>query len=78
MLKCLAALAFVDAVTFFSEDTPLELISSIIPNVLVKGSDYQISNIVGADVVLQNGGSVETVDLVEGYSTSQIIKQIKA
>lgn len=75
--RLLAAMAFVDAVTFFSDDTPLKLISSLKPNVLVKGSDYQISNIVGADIVLQNGGSVETIDLVEGYSTSQIIKQIK-
>jgi rfaE bifunctional protein nucleotidyltransferase chain/domain len=76
--RLLAALAFVDAVTFFSEDTPIKLISNILPDVLIKGSDYEIGNIIGADIVLQNGGAVETIALVEGYSTSQIIKQIKA
>ncbi|MFT6035970.1 MAG: rfaE bifunctional protein nucleotidyltransferase chain/domain, partial [Marivirga sp.] len=76
--RLLAALAFVDAVTFFSEDTPIKLITRLLPDVLIKGSDYEIGNIVGADIVLQNGGSVETIALVEGYSTSQIIKQIKA
>ena len=75
--RLLAALAFVDAVTFFGEDTPYDLIKAVQPNVLVKGSDYEISNIVGADIVLQNGGSVETIQLVEGYSTSLIIDQIK-
>lgn len=76
--RLLAALAFVDAVTFFSEDTPLALITDLKPDVLVKGSDYQVSNIVGSDIVLQNGGKVETIDLVQGYSTSQIINQIKS
>jgi len=75
--RILAALEFVDAVTFFSEDTPYELIKSLLPDVLVKGSDYNISNIVGADIVMQNGGKVETIDLVQGYSTTQIINQIK-
>lgn len=75
--RLIAALAFVDAVTFFSEDTPFNIINNLKPNILVKGSDYNVSNIVGADIVMQNGGSVETIDLVEGYSTSQIIKQIK-
>ncbi len=75
--RILAALAFVDAVTFFDEDTPLALIQMISPDVLIKGSDYTISNIVGADIVLKNGGKVETIELVSGYSTTQIINQIK-
>lgn len=75
--RLLAALEFVDAVTFFSDDTPYNLIKALQPDVLVKGSDYNISNIVGADIVMKNGGKVETIDLVEGYSTTQIINQIK-
>lgn len=75
--RMLAALTFVDAVVSFSEDTPLNLISAIIPDVLVKGKDYDIENIVGADIVMQNGGRVETIELVEGYSTSAIIQKVK-
>jgi rfaE bifunctional protein nucleotidyltransferase chain/domain len=74
--RILAALSFVDAVVFFSEDTPLSLIKRLKPDVLVKGNDYNISNIVGADVVMENGGKVETIDLVEGYSTTNIINKI--
>ena len=73
----LAALQFVDAVILFDEETPKELISFLIPDILVKGSDYSIDQIVGADVVLNNGGRVETMDFVPGYSTSKIIKKIK-
>lgn len=75
--RMLAALEFVDGITFFSEQTPLELIKKMKPNILVKGSDYLAENIVGADVVIENGGSVETIDLVEGYSTTDIINKIK-
>jgi rfaE bifunctional protein nucleotidyltransferase chain/domain len=75
--RLLAALAFVDAVTFFSEDSPENIIHLILPDVLIKGSDYNISNIVGADIVMRNGGTVETIDLVEGYSTTNIIRQFK-
>ncbi len=74
--RIIAALSFVDAVVFFSEDTPLSLIKQLKPNVLVKGSDYKISNIVGADIVMQNGGKVETIELVDGYSTTNIINKI--
>ncbi|WP_375580116.1 D-glycero-beta-D-manno-heptose 1-phosphate adenylyltransferase [Marivirga tractuosa] len=74
--RIIAALAFVDAVVFFTEDTPLSLIKLLKPDVLVKGSDYKISNIVGADVVMENGGTVETIELVEGYSTTNIINKI--
>lgn len=72
----MAALHFVDAVVLFGEDTPLELISYLEPDVLVKGSDYSVDQIVGADVVLANGGSVQTIDFVEGYSTSKVIDKI--
>lgn len=74
--RLLAALEFVDAVVLFSDDTPLELIKTLLPNMLTKGNDYTVENIVGADVVLANGGSVETIELVEGYSTSSIIEKI--
>lgn len=75
--RLLAALAFVDAVILFSEPTPEALIKQLIPDVLVKGNDYKISNIVGAEFVMQNGGKVETIDLVNGYSTTNIINKIK-
>jgi len=74
--RMLAALQFVDAVVVFSEDTPLELIKTLLPDTLVKGNDYQISNIVGADIVMANGGSVKTINLVDGYSTTKIIEKI--
>lgn len=74
--RLLAALAFVDAVVIFGEDTPLELITYLRPDVLVKGKDYEISNIVGADIVIENGGKVETIDLVDGFSTTGIISKI--
>lgn len=74
--RVLAALEFVDAVVLFPEDTPLELIMSIRPDILVKGADYDIKNIVGADFVLNNGGRVETVPLTDGFSTSGIIGKI--
>jgi rfaE bifunctional protein nucleotidyltransferase chain/domain len=75
--RLLAALAFVDAVVVFGEDTPLQLIASLVPQVLVKGSDYAVSDIVGADVVLAHGGKVETIDLVQGYSTTNIIRKMR-
>jgi len=69
----LASLRFVDAVVLFDEDTPLELIRLIQPDVLVKGGDYTEETIVGADVVKASGGEVVTIPLVEGYSTSSIL-----
>ncbi|MPN23031.1 Bifunctional protein HldE [bioreactor metagenome] len=72
----LSALKSVDYVVLFDEPTPLNLINQIIPDVLVKGSDYTIENIVGADVVLKNGGKVITVPLVEGKSSTNIISQL--
>jgi rfaE bifunctional protein nucleotidyltransferase chain/domain len=75
--RVLAALEFVDAVVIFNEDTPLELIKTINPDILVKGKDYDISNIVGADFVLDNGGKVETIELTERLSTTILIDKIK-
>jgi D-glycero-beta-D-manno-heptose 1-phosphate adenylyltransferase len=75
--RVLASLQFVDLVVFFNEDTPLNLISELIPNVLVKGSDYLAENIVGADVVKKAGGEVKTIAFVPGYSTSRIVEKIK-
>lgn len=73
----LAAMGFVDAVVFFEEDTPYELIKMVQPDILVKGKDYEANEIVGADIVDAKGGKVVTMELVEGYSTSAIIDKIK-
>ncbi len=73
----LSALAFVDAVTLFDEETPYELIKLVQPDVLVKGSDYKPENIVGYDVVMAKDGEVKTIDYIEGYSTSGIETKIK-
>ncbi|MDR2410704.1 MAG: D-glycero-beta-D-manno-heptose 1-phosphate adenylyltransferase [Bacteroidales bacterium] len=73
----LASFMFVDAVILFDEDTPLELIRFILPNVLVKGSDYDKKDIVGADIVEANGGTIVTIDFVPGFSSSSIINKIK-
>ncbi len=73
----LASLHFVDAVILFEEDTPAALIDAIIPQVLVKGGDYEITNIVGYETVIANGGEVTTIPLVEGFSTTQFIEKIK-
>ena len=73
----MAALASVDAVVAFDEDTPLELIRAVLPDVLLKGADYTAATIVGADVVLAAGGRVETVALVPGRSTTGIIAKLR-
>lgn len=73
----LAALACVDYVVVFEEDTPKELIETVRPDVLVKGGDYALNQIVGADFVTQNGGSVTTLPFVEGFSSTRIIEQLK-
>lgn len=76
--RLMAALEFVDAVTLFGEPTPIELIEAVRPDILVKGNDYTVATIVGADFVLANGGRVETIALVPGYSTTKLIERIKA
>ncbi len=75
--RVIAALEFVDVVVLFDEDTPIRLIEAIKPDILVKGDDYTPENIVGADFVIKNGGSVKTVPLVKGFSTSNIVEKIK-
>lgn len=73
----LAAMGFVDAVVLFDEETPYELIKFLQPDILVKGSDYTVDKIVGADVVLGRGGEVKTIDYIDGYSTSAIERKIR-
>jgi rfaE bifunctional protein nucleotidyltransferase chain/domain len=72
-----AALRSVDHVVLFSDDTPLQLIEMILPDVLVKGGDYTRQTIVGADVVEAHGGRVVTIALVEGRSTTSIINRAR-
>jgi rfaE bifunctional protein nucleotidyltransferase chain/domain len=72
----LASLEFVTAVVLFDEETPYELIKFIQPDILVKGKDYKIEEIVGHDIVLANGGKVETIELTPGYSTTAIEQKI--
>jgi D-beta-D-heptose 7-phosphate kinase/D-beta-D-heptose 1-phosphate adenosyltransferase len=73
----LANLVLVDVVVVFEEDTPLELIKTLLPDVLVKGGDYTIDTIVGAKEVIANGGKVIINPIVEGFSTTNIIEKIK-
>jgi len=73
----IAAMEFVDAVVLFDEDTPLDLIVTIQPDVLVKGSDYKPKDIVGYDVVMAKDGSIVTIEFLPGYSTTAIEKRIK-
>jgi len=73
----LAALFFVDAITLFEEDTPFNLITGLLPDILVKGADYSVEQIVGAKEVLANGGAVKTINFVEGYSSTSIINKIR-
>ncbi len=74
----LASLHFVDAVVLFDEPTPLEFIKFVVPDVLVKGSDYNLHNIVGADVVQSNNGVVKTIEFLPGYSTTLIEEKIRS
>jgi rfaE bifunctional protein nucleotidyltransferase chain/domain len=84
-IQIIAALGFVDLVVIFDDETPLELIRALEPDVLVKGGDYDADElnssskkyIVGSDIVRKKGGSVVTINLVEGYSTTAIIEKSK-
>ena len=76
--RLMAALSFVDAVILFDEETPKLLIEAVKPDILTKGDDYSIENIVGADFVIRNGGRVETIPLVKGYSTTNIVRKIQS
>jgi rfaE bifunctional protein nucleotidyltransferase chain/domain len=71
----LAALSFVDGVILFGEDTPLELIKLVQPDILVKGKDYEGREIVGSEIVKARGGQVVTIELTKGYSTTHTIEQ---
>jgi D-beta-D-heptose 7-phosphate kinase/D-beta-D-heptose 1-phosphate adenosyltransferase len=73
----LAALAVVDAVVVFDEDTPLEMIKALNPDVLVKGADYTIDKIVGAQHVLSYGGKVLTCELIPGKSTTRVVNVLR-
>ena len=73
----LSALNFVDAIIIFPEDNPLNLISNLMPDVLAKGGDYEISTIVGHEMIQENGGEVILIPFVDGFSSSNIINKIK-
>jgi D-beta-D-heptose 7-phosphate kinase/D-beta-D-heptose 1-phosphate adenosyltransferase len=76
--RVIAALETVDCVVIFEEDTPLELVRELRPDVLVKGGDYAPEDVVGGDVVRSSGGRVVIVPLVEGYSTTSIVERLRA
>ena len=75
--KQLAALEFVDAVVLFDQDTPIDLIKMINPNIITKGGDYNTDQVIGNDVVTQNDGKVVIIPLTQGYSTTSILEKIK-
>lgn len=72
----MSALQMIDAVLIFEEQTPIEVIQKLLPDVLVKGGDYMIDQIVGAETVLKNGGEVKQLQFVDGYSTTAIEQKI--
>jgi rfaE bifunctional protein nucleotidyltransferase chain/domain len=76
--RVLAALACVDRVALFDEDTPLKLITLLAPDILVKGGDYQLDQIVGREVVEARGGRVLALPFLPGYSTSALIKRLRS
>ena len=73
----MASLAIVDAVVIFEEDTPLQLISTLLPDVLVKGGDYTIEQVVGAKEVIANGGKIIINPIIEGFSTTGLIEKMR-
>ena len=73
----LSAFEFVDAVVLFEEETPLNLIQELKPDILVKGGDYTVENIVGAKEIIRNGGKVEIISFLEGYSSTKVITKIQ-
>jgi rfaE bifunctional protein nucleotidyltransferase chain/domain len=75
--ELLAALASVDAVVIFDEETPLEIVTRIQPDILVKGADWGHDNIVGRDVVEARGGRVVRIELLAGFSTSELIRRVR-
>ena len=76
--RVLAGFAAVDCVVLFDEDTPLQLIQALTPDVLVKGADYTVDKIVGADIVQAGGGRVVRIPIVSGFSTTSIVERLRA
>jgi D-beta-D-heptose 7-phosphate kinase/D-beta-D-heptose 1-phosphate adenosyltransferase len=76
--QMMASLEIVDAVTIFDEETPSELIRAITPDVMVKGGDYTVDQVVGADHVISHGGEVRIIPFIQGYSTTGIIAAIQS
>ncbi len=75
--EVLAALAAVDLVTTFGEDTPAEVIAALLPDVLVKGADWAPDQVVGRDVVEAHGGRVALIPVVEGFSTTALVERLR-
>jgi len=75
--RVLAALAAVDRVVFFGEDTPLEILTELTPDILVKGGDYRKHEVVGRDLILSRGGQVRVLPFRPGYSTSRLVARIR-
>ena len=73
-LKKLSSIIDVDAIIVFSEETPLNIINELLPNILFKGGDYKNKQVIGSECVLKNGGKIEFIDLLDGFSTTNIIK----
>jgi len=74
----LATMFFIDAIVVFDEDTPLNLITSLQPDILAKGGDYTVNNIVGAKEVMANGGEVKVISFIDGFSSTAIINRIRS
>jgi D-glycero-beta-D-manno-heptose 1-phosphate adenylyltransferase len=75
--EMLAALGCVDSVIIFNEETPLKVIEYLMPDMLVKGGDWKVEDIVGSDVVAASGGEVRSIPYIEGFSTTGIIRRIE-
>lgn len=75
--RVIAALECVDAVTWFTQDTPEQIIKKVLPKILVKGGDWPVEKIVGAETVLKSGGEVRSLQFVDGQSTTRLIKKAR-
>jgi D-beta-D-heptose 7-phosphate kinase/D-beta-D-heptose 1-phosphate adenosyltransferase len=73
-LKKLSIIKDVDALIVFSEETPLKIINELMPNILFKGADYKYKDVIGTQSILKNGGKIEFIDILEGFSTTNIIQ----
>jgi len=73
-LEKLSNIKDVDAVILFTEETPLNIIKKLLPNILFKGADYRNKNVVGSEIIIKNGGKIEFIDILDGFSTTNIIK----